>query len=95
VGFDEPSLPSGKGLPARLDPGKYLVDLFSVGVNKLQAPEIEFLETVLSLGVLGDRFAETYKVFLGLVPQFSNLRSVCRRWGKDTVSCGFAVVYLR
>jgi len=46
VGFDEPCLPSRKRFPARLDPGEYLIDLFSVGVNEFQAPEIEFLETV-------------------------------------------------
>ena len=42
--LDKPGFPSGKWLPARLDPGEYLVDLRSVGVNELQAPEIEFLE---------------------------------------------------
>jgi len=46
VGLDEPCFPSRKGLPARLDPGEYLADLFSVGVNEFQAPEIEFLEMV-------------------------------------------------
>jgi len=44
VGLDEPGLPSGKRLLASLDPGEYLIDLFSVGMNELQAPEIEFLE---------------------------------------------------
>ena len=46
VGLDEPCFPSRKRLPARLDPGEYLVDLFPVSVNKFQTPEVEFLETV-------------------------------------------------
>jgi len=44
AGLDEPCFPSRKRLPARLDPGEYLIDLLSVGVYELQAPEIEFLE---------------------------------------------------
>ena len=45
IGLDEPCLPSREWLPARLDPGKDLTDLYSVGVNEFQAPEIEFLKT--------------------------------------------------
>ena len=44
VCLDKPGFPSGKWSPTGLDPGEYLVDLRSVGVNELQAPEIEFLE---------------------------------------------------
>jgi len=43
VCLDEPGLPSGKGVPAGLDPGEYLVYLFPVGVDELQTPEIKFL----------------------------------------------------
>lgn len=44
MGLDESGLPSGKGQPAGLDPGEYLIDLSLVGDDELQASEIEFLE---------------------------------------------------
>lgn len=68
VRFDEPGFPSGQRLTTGLDPGKHLFNLFSVGENELQAPEIEFLKNShLVLGCLAID-SQTYKIFLGLVP---------------------------
>lgn len=53
MGLDEPGLPSGKRLPACFDPGEYLIDLFSVGDDKLQASEIEFLENGVECWYVG------------------------------------------
>lgn len=52
MGLDEPGFPSRQRFSTGFDPGKYLIDLFSVGNDEFQAPEIEFLESTFECGKL-------------------------------------------